>query len=167
MAQRGRPRPQEFQGLISLLRFFAETGRFNVLDRMGLAQSPVAVREAVYEAIRTVRALERRQTRLTLRVKIRRDGEETRELTFDCLEYEEVESTGECLGVQGELVRAEGAPGLSEGALVCCHPKPRVPGEEELERFFEALDSPWGLDLAKEVAALAFSFHSKKRGGEA
>ena len=166
------PRAEQFAKIISLLRFFAETGRFNVLDRIGMAQSPTAVREAIYEALRTVRALERRPARLKLgvEVEVKKDGEkrrETREVEVECLDYETVEEKAECRGIYGVVKDVlSGAPRDIIGRRVCCYLKPWIPDEVELGRFFEALEGEGGLELAKELAALAFAYRPASGGAE-
>lgn len=152
--------PSGFRGIVSLLRFFAETGRYNVLDRIGFAQNPEAVEESIYEAIRTVRALERRAEMLKLKL----DGD-VRE--FECLEYEKIGPGAPCNGVRGRLAERKG--NLEEGSEVCCHTRPLIPGEDELGRFYRILHGLEeceidGLDLAKQLAALAFSYPRSQRG---
>ena len=146
-------KPSEFPHLIDTLRYFVATRRFGVVDRLGFAQSADAVREAIYEAIRTVRAAKYAAERVKLRVK-------DKEFEVTCLELEKVED-GSCTDLEGVLV--EGKPEL-KGARVCCIRDVMLPSEEELEKLFEILreDPEKGVSLAKEIAALAFSFPKKK-----
>ncbi len=142
---------EEFPGITSVLRFFAETRRFGVLDRIGMAMSPTAVKEAVYEALRTIKALEAKSVTVKLRV----DG--NRVYTFKCCEYGEPDRV--CGGVVGVVDEVLEGSGVGRGSRIACIKCPRLPDESELKRFFEILDKTplKGLELAKMLASKAFA----------
>ncbi len=154
--------PQEFRGIISLLRFFVESRRLGIVDRVGLALSASAVKEAIYEALRTVRALQPRRATFTIEVR------EGKTLTVNCCDYDELE--GPCPGgLCGKAVRVEGPPEARklQGKNVWCALCPELPNEEELSKFFEALEDPVrGLHLARMVAALALGWRPPRPQGE-
>ena len=155
--------PGRFRCLIETLKFFADSRRLGVVDRIGFAMAPEAVKEAVYEALRTIAALQPRAPTLEIGVETR---EGTRVYTARCCDYFEVRAPGECGGIYGVVKRVlHGDPGLV-GKAICCVPCPScTPGREELEELFRLLDTEpvKGLDLAKEIASEAFAW---RRGGE-
>lgn len=149
---------EEFKGLISMLKFFADSGRVNILDRIGFAQSPVAVKEAIYEAMRIIDALSRSPVRVRVKV-----GPNDDERELECIEYEEMESErGVCRGVKGKVVKSS-SPRIPEGSTICCYLKPMRPSQEELDKLFTLLneDPLTGLNKAKEIASLAFAWKSR------
>lgn len=159
---------EEFKGLISMLKFFADSGRVNVLDRIGFSQSPTAVREAIYEAVRTIDVLSRNPLRVRIAVEAssRKEGEkeEAREVTLEleCLDYEVVEDKSSllgCRGVTGKVIESS-SPRVSPGSLICCYTRPLLPSQEELDKLFRLLDEDpmTGLNRAKEIASLAFAW---------
>jgi len=125
-----------------------------------MAMSPSAVKEALYEALRTVRALEAKSVTVKMRVKTR-SGEET--YTFKCCEYGEPDKV--CGGVVGVVEEVLEGTGVKEGDTIACVKCPRIPDESELNRLFEALDKTplRGLELAKMLASKAFA--REERGG--
>lgn len=153
----------DYPGLVSLLRFFAESGRVNVLDRLGFAQSPVAVREAIYEALRTARVLSSNAVRARIKVKRFREGKTVEEeLETVCADYsvgDSPEDVAGCMAIRGVVTWSEAPSRIPPGKWACCTPPPRIPGEDELKRFFSILeeDPVKGLTLAKELASLAFA----------
>ena len=154
------PQAQDFKGIIDTLRFFAESRRLGVVDRVGLALSTDAVREALYEALRTIKALEQRKVTFKLK-----SGE--REFEVTCCEYDELEEGQACpsstCGKVVELVSGDLTARKYRGKTVWCSPCPRIPDEEELNRFFQALEDPFhGLRLAREVSALALSWRRRR-----
>lgn len=153
---------EEFEGIIDTLRFFAESRRLGVIDRVGLALSTDAVREALYEALRTIRALEQRKATFKLVL-----GD--KEYTVTCCDYDELEEGQVCpSSICGKVTSVvSGGPGLQRyiNKTVWCAPCPKIPDESELNRFFQALEDPiGGLKLAREVSALALSWRSRRRG---
>ncbi len=150
--------PQDFRRIISLLRFFAESRKLGILDRIGLALSTSAVREAIYEALRTVKALQLR--RATFTIKIRED----KTITVNCCDYDKLE--GPCLGGLCGIAEAiEGPPEVLklQKKRVWCAICPEVPDEKELSKFFEVLEDPIrGLYLAQITAALALGRRSTR-----
>jgi len=151
---------EEFSGIIGLLRFFADSGRVNVLDRLGFAQSPVAVREALYEAIRTARVLAADTVRVRIAVKTK-DGEE-KVGEFACADYDiadDEKGLRGCMGVKGRVEGSSDPSRVPPGKYICCYLPPKIPSEDELKRFFSILeeDPVKGLTLAKELASLAFT----------
>ena len=157
----------DYPGLVSLLRFFAESGRVNVLDRLGFAQSPVAVREAIYEALRTARVLSANAVRVRVKVQKYREGRPVEEeVETVCADYNVGDSrddVAECMAIIGRVTWSEAPSRIPPGKWVCCTPPPRIPGEDELKRFFSILeeDPVKGLVLAKELASLAFAKRSR------
>lgn len=146
-----------------MLRFFVESRRLGIVDRVGLALSTSAVREAIYEALRTVRALQSRRAIFTIKVR------EDKTITVSCCDYDELD--GPCPG--GLCGIAEAVEGPSEalklrGKRVWCAICPELPNDEELSKFFKALEDPVkGLHLARMAAALALGWRSpRQQGGE-
>ena len=155
--------PDRFRCLVETLKFFADSRRLGVVDRIGFAMAPEAVKEAIYEALRTIAALQPRAQTLEIGVKTR---EGTREYTARCCEVFEARAPGECSGIYGVVKNVvKGDPSLA-GKIVCCVPCPScTPSREELEELFRILDTEpvKGLDLAREIASAAFAW---RRGGE-
>ena len=162
MQDTGTPRPEDFPGLIRVMRFFVESKRYNIVDRLGFAQSQLAVEQAIYEALRTIRVLRGR----AVRVELGGVGREGRTLTLTCLEYSDDEDdVRTCMGVRGRVNRVISGPGEElAGRTICCVPDSGDVSEDELRRFFEEVrKGEEGLLLAKEIAALAFARRSSSQ----
>jgi len=143
---------ERFPGVISLLRFFAESGNYGVVDRVANSLSTEAVVQAIYDALRTVRA----QSARAVKLKIKSNGES---YTITCVDYGilEREDPRYRLAIKGVV---EEGPSELIGKRVYCIPMPRIPSEEELESFFKAVEEE-GIEVARAVAALALGFRSK------
>lgn len=155
-------RADEFEGIIDMLRFFAESRRLGVIDRVGLALSTDAIREALYEALRTIRALEQRRATFKLRL-------DDKEYTITCCDYDELEEGQVCpssiCGRVDDVISRD--PGLQRyrNKTIWCARCPKIPDESELIKFFRVLEDPiTGLKLAREVSALALSWRSRRGG---
>lgn len=125
-----------------------------------MAMSPSAVKEAIYEALRTVRALEAKSVTVRLKVETR-SGEET--YTFKCCEYGDPDKV--CGGIAGVVEEVLEGTGVRKGDRIACVKCPRIPDESELNKLFNTLDKTplRGLELAKMLASKAFA--REERGG--
>lgn len=148
-----------FPGIVSVLRFFAEAGRFTVIDKFGGALSPSVVRDALYDALRVAASLRQRKQVLTIST-VTRTGEE-KEYRVECCDYTEISSPAECgLGICGRVV--EGPENL-RGKLVNCARCPLEPSKDELEKFLHCINQPkFFVDLTRSLAAAAFTRPTKE-----
>lgn len=139
---------------MSLLRFFVESRRYSVVDRVSYALNYESVREALADAFRIVESLRDGSAWARIRVK-REDGGE-REIELTCCEY----GKGEGPGVNGEFVDCSDED--MRGERGWCVPCPHVPDEREVNEFMELVKED--INVAKDVALLAHSFRSRREG---
>jgi len=138
-----------FPGIISLLRFFAESRRYGVIDRISYALNYESVREALTDAFRIVESLRDR----AITAKIRVEG--GKEYTVSCCGYGE----GEGPGINGIFIECQDKS--LEGKRGWCVPCPeRLPDEEEVKRFLEEVKRD--PSIAKDVALLSHTWRTKK-----
>ena len=139
----------KYKEVISLLRFFVETGRYSIVDRIAYATSPSAIRASLYEALRIVRSL--KAGSLTARIRV---GEDKIYDHIECCEY------GEDLGygVKGLVEEIYSGSKEYKGKTIYCAPCPGIPDEAELSDFLEESDR--NTDVAKEIAILAHTYRS-------
>ncbi len=144
----------EYWGIIGLLRFFIESGRYSIVDRIANATSPAAIKASLYEALRIANSLKARSIRIALRTKTSQGEEKTYQL--QCCEY------GEELGygIQGVVEGLLEGPEDLKGARIYCIPCPPIPSEEELRGFLEKISKD--VSIAKEVAILAHAYRPSK-----
>lgn len=140
---------KSYEGLISLLRFFIDDGRYSVVDRIAFALSPESAEVAILEALRVVRSLMDRAIRATIIVS-RGEGVEEKEYSLTCCDYGE----GDGPGLKGIFKDA------SESGLInktgYCVPCPHLPTSEELERFMSELRRD--ITIGRKVAILAYGY---------
>jgi len=140
---------KSFPGIISLLRFFAESRRYGVIDRISYALNYESVREALTDAFRIVESL--RDRAITAKIRV----EEGKEYTLRCCDYGE----GEGPGINGLFVECQDKS--LEGKKGWCVPCPeRLPDEEEVKKFLEEVKQD--PSIAKDVALLAHSWRVKR-----
>jgi len=140
---------KSFPGIISLLRFFAESRRYGVIDRISYALNYESGRETLTEAVRGDRSLTVRAITAKIRV------EEGKEYTLRCCDYGE----GEGPGINGLFVECQDKS--LEGKKGWCVPCPeRLPDEEEVKKFLEEVKQD--PSIAKDVALLAHSWRVKR-----
>lgn len=128
-----------FRGLAELLRFFVMSERYGIIDRIGNAVSPIAVKQALFEALRIARSL-------------RASAERVRYNNREILCCEVIHPRE---GRTPAAMRLE----TSEG-VVYCIPCPRIPTENEIREFLAAVERD--IDVAREVAILAQTFPPQK-----
>jgi len=164
--------PDKYQGIINMLRVFVATRRYGIVDRLGFAQSPEAAAMALYEGLRTLKAMLDKVEIITLR-KIPSSKEksstksshqsqkkdEGEEKTYSCIEVLTLKDTGYCIGIRG-IAKIN-----DKEEEVCCVLSVGIPSEEEIKRFFAALhcDREKGLQLARQLASLAFAYPERKK----
>ncbi len=149
----------KFEKIINLLRFFAESRRLGIVDRIGLALSQESVREAIYEALRTIKALESRKITVVLEAS-------GKEYSLTCCDYGKMENNVCVSGICGEVKKVVSGTGVNIGDKIWCARCPKIPDEEELTMFFESISDPLeGLRVAREVASLAMSYKIHREGG--
>lgn len=141
----------KYKEVISLLRFFVETGKYSIVDRIAYATSPSAVRASLYEALRIVRSLKARS--LTARIRV---GDDKVYDPIECCEY------GEDLGygVRGLVEKIYAGPEEYKGRTIYCTPCPGIPDEAELSSFLE--EAGKNTDVAKEAAILAHTYRPSR-----
>ena len=148
--------PGEFKGLISLLGFYSKTGNLGLIDRIGLALSPEQVIDAVYDAMRAMKALKSRQIVVVIKYKTSK-GEE-KEALFKCCEYsEDIDEYPE--GVKGVVTKVIEGDASLVNKNISCVSCPLIPSEDELNNFYKLIrEKPnEGLRLAKEIATIALA----------
>ncbi len=145
----GNHDPQQYNGIISLLRFFVDTERYGIIDRIGNATAYESIKEAVYEALRIIRSL--KASAITVEYEV---GGEKRKVA--CCEYEEKERARYASAVTGKSV----TPGRYENKEVACIPCPKIPDENEVADFLTKVKED--TNIAKEVAVLALTYRPKK-----
>lgn len=129
----------KYGSIADLLRFFVETERYGIIDRIGNAVSPAAVKQALFEALRIVRSLKGTSKKGKVNDKV-----------YECCEY-------------GDIKEGKHHPGLEaaiDGKRQYCVPCPRIPSEDEVREFLEDVERD--IDVAREVAILAQTFRPKK-----
>ncbi len=135
--------PEEYKDIIGLVRFFVDTNRWGVIDRMALAMGPESIEAALYDMLRLVESLYARK----IRVKIDAN-DKTYEIT--CCEY------GEDLGygIYGEIKDVYEGPKTLMGQKIYCVPCPPRPSESEINSFLEKIrEDP---SIARRIALLSF-----------
>lgn len=147
---------KKYSKIIDLLRFFVETGRFSIVDRIANATSSTATMSALYEALRIVRSLTPRASR----IRIVTDNGKSYEVM--CCEY------GEDLGVgiKGRVEKVLAGDKKLLQKTIYCVPCPILPSEDEVREFLAKAKE--NMEVAKEVAVLAQTYRPSKNfvGGD-
>lgn len=138
------------KNIVKLLKFFIDTNRYGLVDRMALALSPESVETALYDMIRLVDSLKQRR----IIVKIATDN---KEYTTSCCEY------GEDLGygIKGIIREVIQGPEDLRNKSIYCVPCPPKPTRSELTDFLKKVHED--LTIARKATILAFGHES---GGE-
>lgn len=138
------------KSIVKLLKFFIDTNRYGLVDRMALALSPESVETALYDMLRLVDSLE--QHRIIVKI-----ATGNKEYTTSCCEY------GEDLGygMKGVVKEVIQGPGNLENKSIYCVPCPPKPTRNELAEFLEKVRED--LTIARKASILAFGYES---GGE-
>jgi len=147
---------KDFPGILSILRFLAESDMFGPIDRISNALNPETVRAAIYEALRIVNSAIRREAIVKLELN---EGVKKELKVCDWGEMSPT-SVGHKLALKGKLKEVKEGPKELEnliGKYIYAIKTPRLPSEDELNKFLSNLDSPKGLKLAKELAMLALT----------
>jgi len=147
---------KEMDKIVSLLRFFVESERYSIVDKLANALSTEAVRQAFYEALRIANTMEKQA------VKIKIKSKEGKEYSLTCWEYGRASENKSYPGIIGELIEIERGPDkLRElkGTLIYCIPAGHLPNEEDINNFLNEKDC---LKLAKIAAILAYSRRSRR-----
>ncbi|AEM38300.1 hypothetical protein Pyrfu_0429 [Pyrolobus fumarii 1A] len=135
-----------FNGVVSVLRVLAETGRMGPVDRLGFTLDRHVAIEALTEAMRVFHALAN-GARL---VRIEAGGGAR---VYRCCELYRVETGEPCRGVRGRALEGEYA-----GSEVCCVPCPEAPRDEEVRGVVECIEgsSCWR-DFTRALVARALA----------
>ncbi len=144
----GNKEPREkYRCIIEVLRFFVNSQRYGIIDRLAFALSPESVDQSIYEALRILKSLEARS--IHARIKTQKN-----EYTLRCCDYGE----GRGPGINGVFIEADEAS--LKGKQGYCVPCPSCyPDEDELRGFLE--DVRRDIGLARIVAALAYTHKSR------
>ena len=144
----------EYEGIISVLRALVSGGNYSLVDRIANALNRNAIEQALYDALRTVDALSRR----AIRVKVKVDDKEE---VLEIIDWsDDLEDPRYFKAEKGQLIEVI-SPGISElknlrGRKIKFIRKPKMPSEEEVQRFLRALDlGILGLREARRVATKA------------
>ncbi len=140
----------QYRNIIGLVKYFIDTKRYGVVDRMALAMGPESVEIALYDMLRLVDSLRGRSSV----VKIKGGG---KTYQVRCCEIGRDLGYG-IHGVVEEII--EGAPGVSIGDEVYCAPCPPRPSIDELKSFLEKVKQD--PSFARKIAIASFGY----KGGE-
>jgi len=138
------------------LRFFVDTRQYSIVDRIAYALSIDAAIAALYDAIRSVRALRDAAVQALYKRK-NEDGNEV-EVSVLCCYWEEcsekTQSNEKCCKVGFFAVNKETGKG---GCCVVC---PSIPTEEQISEFIKLVKS----DIAalQRVGAIAMGYRTKR-----
>lgn len=141
---------EEYKNIVGLIRFFVDTYRWGVVDRLALAMGPESIEAALYDMLRLIESLYTRR----IKVKIRA-GEKTYNTT--CCEYGEKLGYG-IHGVVEEVY--EGREDLRSQEIDCV-PCPPRPSEREIKSFLEAIRRD--PSIARKVALLSLGRREEKK----
>ncbi len=150
---------KNFPGIIDVLRYHVAVGRFSYVDRMASAMDARVVEETVREALRAALSAASSPRRVEAK-KVKYDGESKKyrvldeTATFVCCETEEIKRSGEVSPDEvPERVFLHGSLMSREGRIEACFTPPKMPSEEELASFIDAVRRD--LEIARVVASLA------------
>jgi hypothetical protein len=151
---------RRFENVIDVLRYHAATGRFGYVDRIMAAMDPAVVEETVREAVRAALSAAS-SPRVTKGSPLEYDREkrtwrpkpEVVEVTYV---EEETLSPGGAIPTRAWL---HGRPLQVGDRVRILYTPPRIPSEEELAEFFDAVRKD--LNVAKLVASLAMTLESR------
>jgi len=141
----------KYSKIVDVVKYFIDSKRYGVVDRMALAMNSESVEVALYDMLRLIDSLMSRSVVVRLK-----SGE--KEYTLRCCEI------GDKLGygVHGAITKViEGETGYKEGDKVYCMPCPRNwPTKDEINRFLQAIaEDPF---LARKIVLLAFGRRGEK-----
>ncbi len=139
------------KNIVKLLKFFIDTKRYGLVDRMALALSPESVETALYDMLRLVDSLEQR------RIVVRIVADKDKEYTISCCEYSEELGYG-IRGVVKEVIQG---PGELVDKSIYCAPCPPKPTRTELIDFLRKVHED--ITIARKASILAFGL---EHGGE-
>ena len=144
--------------LVDVLRFFAKTRSFTLLDRLGFALSPHVAKEALTEALRVLRSL--RGSALVVRAK---SGDEVREVV--CCEWDRPED-GRCPYGYERVEVVDVVEGPRDLSIVCCVRCPREPSEDVVGKAMECLEGGEWRNFTRILVARALSIPGRLTGRE-
>ncbi|MEM2693798.1 MAG: hypothetical protein QXW56_09985 [Nitrososphaerota archaeon] len=148
---------ESVSGIVNLLRFFVESERYSVVDKFANALSPETVSQALYEALRIARTLEKQEVVVTIK-----DERTGKTYTIPCWEIGRVSAPGRYPGMVGKLVEVlKGDVRIEPGATVYCVRRGEIPSEDEVNRLLSHEDP---VKLAKLIAIQAYAETSRRRG---
>jgi len=183
---------EEFDGIVSMLRFYSSTGHVGYIDRLASAISPVVVEATLLDALRELQSV--LSASLTVQG-VRCEFDEKSKAyvcagekkTLRCCEYEiiedrylvkEVRDNVEVYAVReriperawiyGSMVKVlETEPPLQHlrERVVMCYRCPEMPSEDEVDEFIKAVRER-RFDVVRRVVALALTGPAKERKGE-
>ena len=77
----------KYPGIVEVMKFFIDSQRYNLVDRMAFALSPESIEQAIYDALRIVKSLE--STKVYAKIK---SGD--KEYILNCCDYGEGQGPG-------------------------------------------------------------------------
>ena len=159
---------EEFGGIIDVLRYHIAAGRFSYVDRIMSAMDYPVVEETVREAVRAALSAAN-SPRTGVGRELRYDAEKGRYVVGSQVKvaYVEKEEIG------GDPTKGDPIPTRvylharvlkTEEGVVAFFTPPRIPSEEEMAKFFDAIRRD--LEVAKIVASLAMTVPRRRGRGE-
>lgn len=146
---------EEFDNIVSIIRYFIKTQRYGPVDRMSYAMSPESVTIALYDMLRTVDSLFAR----SIVVELHSDD---KIYTVRCCEYDEDERLG--YGIKGVAETIKAAPedvkDKLKGKEIQCVPCPHRPSQEEIKQFLEKVEKD--PSYARKIVLEAFATHKSE-----
>jgi len=137
----------KYPGIVEVMKFFIDSQRYNLVDRMAFALSPESIEQAIYDALRIVKSLE--STKVYAKIK---SGD--KEYILNCCDYGE----GQGPGINGIFLEASNK--ALEGKTGYCVPCPaKYPSQDELQSFLNSVRSD--LSLARRISILAHGWKSR------
>ncbi len=135
---------QGFDNIIKTIKYFIDTKRYGVVDRMALAMSPESVETALYDMLRLIDSLEARSIRVKIKVK-------DKDYEVKCCEY------GDKLGygIHGLVLDAERED--LNGKNIYCMPCPPRPSVSEITSFLETVNKD--PSIARKLVIKAFGHY--------
>lgn len=144
----------KYSNLVDLVRYFAKTYRYSVLDRMALAMSPESVEAALYDMLRLLNSLLARSIRVKLQVV--KDKEVIREYSsITCCEYGRNLGYG-IKGIVTEVHEPKERETEYKNETIYCVPCPLIPNESEIKEFL--CDVEKDPSIARRIVLMSYGF---------
>lgn len=140
----------KYTNIIELVRYFAKTYRYGVLDRMALAMGPESVEAALYDMLRLVDSLYARKIRVKI---VTEDNKEYSSIS--CCEYGEDLGYG-IKGVVKEVHEPKELESSYKDKRIYCAPCPPIPYESEIRDFLSDVEKD--PSIARKVVLLSCGY---------